>query len=39
MHFIKYIQKQAINCYMFRHGGAIVRELFWTKDYKASTVI
>jgi hypothetical protein len=34
LHFIKYIQKQALNSYMFRHRAAIFRELFRTKEYE-----
>ena len=40
MHLIKYIQKYKapINSYKFRHQGAIIRELFCQKEYKASTL-
>jgi hypothetical protein len=37
MHLIIYIQKQVYNAYMFRHHGAIIRELFRTKKYKANS--
>jgi hypothetical protein len=36
MHLIKYIQKYKIpiNYYMFRHRGAIIRELFWQRSIR-----
>jgi hypothetical protein len=34
MHSIKYNSRQVWNSYMFRHLGAILRDLFRTKEYK-----
>jgi hypothetical protein len=33
MHLIKYIQKQLLNSYMFRHQGAIISELLLCSEY------
>jgi hypothetical protein len=35
-HLMKYIQKynSPVNSYMFRHGGAIIRELFWQRSIR-----
>ena len=40
MHLIKYNSRRVyLNSYMFRHRGAIIRELFRTEEYKANTLI
>jgi hypothetical protein len=38
MHLIKYNSRQALKPYMSRHRGAILREFFRIKQYKASTL-